>query len=303
MGYVRDEAITRDVGCGVAELEPDPDRPGGWTLRLNGIAQSYVDLTDPRFLEFPYVRCLAHLVDVVAPAGEPLRTLHLGGGALTLPRYVAATRPGSDQRVVEVDAGLIELVLDRLPLDPSWRLEVRRGDAREALAEVGAATVDLIVSDVFDGPRVPAHLTSVEYLALAAAALRPTGVLVVNTGDGGALTFVRAQVATMRAVFPQVCALAGPSVWDGQRFGNVILIASHRRLPVAELADRLVAGRIEQGESLVRFAGDARPVTDETATRSPAPPGHARRAATKPDTGPGASVMSRRPCPPPRDTT
>src|SRR2546423_600544 len=89
---------------GAAALVPDPDRPGGWTLRLDGTPQSYVDTADPAVLHFEYMRRLGSVVDAAAPAGEPLRVLHLGGGALTLARYVAATRPGSTQQVVERDA-------------------------------------------------------------------------------------------------------------------------------------------------------------------------------------------------------
>jgi spermidine synthase len=76
------------------ELVPDPDRPRAWTLVVDGTPQSHVDLDDPRHLEFEYMRRLGHLIDLAAPPARPLRVLHLGAGALTLARYVAATRPG-----------------------------------------------------------------------------------------------------------------------------------------------------------------------------------------------------------------
>ena len=82
------------------ELVPDRDRRSAWTLLVDGTPQSHVDLADPTHLEFEYVRRMASAIDLSAPAGEPLRVLHLGGGGLTLARYVAATRPASPQRVV-----------------------------------------------------------------------------------------------------------------------------------------------------------------------------------------------------------
>jgi hypothetical protein len=88
-------SIVEPVDYGIAELHPDRERPGGWTLLLDGYPQSYVDVGDPGHLEFEYVRRLASVVDLAAPLGEPLSVLHLGGGALTMPRYVAATRPRS----------------------------------------------------------------------------------------------------------------------------------------------------------------------------------------------------------------
>src|ERR1700760_5172054 len=109
-------AVHREVDGGLAELVPDVDRPGSWLLYLGDAPQSQVDLTDPRFLEFEYVQRIAHLLDVAAPEGAPLRVLHLGGGALTLPRYVAATRPGASQLVAGTDGAPLDLVREHLPL-------------------------------------------------------------------------------------------------------------------------------------------------------------------------------------------
>src|SRR5215210_8325350 len=104
------------VTGGTAELLADADRDGSWMLLVNGTPQSHVDLDDPTHLEFEYVRRMGHAIDLAATDGEPIDVLHLGGGALTLPRYVAVTRAGSRQRVVEVDAPLTDLVRTHLPL-------------------------------------------------------------------------------------------------------------------------------------------------------------------------------------------
>ena len=110
-------AVRADIDAGVAELVADAGRPRAWTLRVDGIPQSHVDLDDPLYLEFEYMRRLGHLADLAAPDGQPLRVLHLGGGGLTLARYVAAARPGSSQLAVESDGALVDLVRRRLPLD------------------------------------------------------------------------------------------------------------------------------------------------------------------------------------------
>src|SRR5580700_3878467 len=114
------------------ELLGDLDRPRAWMLLAGGVPQSHVDLDDPLHLELEYIRVLGHLIDLAAPAGAPLRVLHLGGGGLTLARYVAATRPGSRQVAVEADAEVVALVRRRLPLDQrgpgARRVEVRVAD-------------------------------------------------------------------------------------------------------------------------------------------------------------------------------
>ncbi|GAA1398688.1 fused MFS/spermidine synthase [Kitasatospora putterlickiae] len=268
--------LTRAVDSGLAELRPDRDRPAAWSLLIDGAPQSLVDLADPAHLGFEYQRRLGHLVDLVAPPGRPITVLHLGGGALTLARYVAATRPRSRQQVAEIDTALTELVRAELPLERGWQVKVRGADARGVLERTPEGTVDLVIADVFSGARVPAHCTTVEFTALAARALAHGGWYAVNIADGSALPFARSQVATLGAVFPELCLVADPAVLRGKRFGNLVLAAAPTPLPLAELTRRVASdaahGRVEHGRALADFAAGAAPATDATATPSPTPP-------------------------------
>ena len=261
---------------GRAELLRDADRRAAWMLMIDGVPQSHVDLEDPGYLDFEYVRRIGHVIDAAAPAGQPLRVLHLGAGALTLARYVAATRPGSPQLAVEVDAALVDLIRLRLPLDTKVR--VRVGDARTELERLAAARFDVVIADVFAGGRTPAHLTSAEFWAAARRVLRGTGVVAANVADGAPLAHARAQVATARTAFPHACLIADAAVLRGRRFGNLVLAASPGPLPVEALTRRAAGdpmpGRVRHGRDLERFTAGARPVTDATAIPSPAaPPG------------------------------
>jgi len=130
---------------GRAELLRDADRRAAWLLLVDGVPQSHVDLDDPGYLDFEYVRRLGHVIDTALPPGQPLRVLHLGAGALTLARYVAATRPGSPQLAVEVDAALLDLVRLRLPLRA---VRVRVGDARGVLERLRAGSFDVVIADI-----------------------------------------------------------------------------------------------------------------------------------------------------------
>jgi spermidine synthase len=264
------------VDSGTAELVHDPDRPSGWTLVLDGTPQSHVDLADPTYLQFEYVRVLGHVVDLCAEPGRALDVVHLGAGALTLPRYVAATRPGSRQRAFEADAALLELVRRKLPLPTEARLRVRTDDARKGLASLRGDTADLLVSDVYAGARTPAHLTSVEVMQHASRVLRPGGTYAVNLADGPPLTFARAQLATLRSVFAHVCCVADPAVLRHRRFGNLVAVASAEGLPLAELSRRTASDpmptRVLHGAPLERLVGSAPVVTDASAVDSPLPP-------------------------------
>jgi spermidine synthase len=262
------------VGSGVAELVPDPDRADAYTLLVDGAPQSHVDLADPTHLEFEYVRRMAAAVDLIAAPAAPLRVLHLGGGALTLPRYLAATRPGSAQRVVEIDGPLVELVRTALPWDRRIALRVRVADAREAVTASRDGSYDLVVADVFAGARTPAHLTTVEFVREVARVLTPTGWYLANVADGPPLRYARGQVATIRSVLPQACLVADAAVLRGRRFGNLVVLAGHTPPPVAELTRRAAGdwfpGRVEH--DLERFIGGVAPVVDASAVPSPPPP-------------------------------
>ena len=264
------------VAGGTAELLADADRDGSWMLLVEGTPQSHVDLEDPTHLEFEYVRRMGHVLDLAAEPAAPLDVVHLGGGALTLPRYVAVTRPGSRQRVVEIDQQLTDLVREHLPLPRGTRIRVRADDARVGLAALRDGSTDVVVTDVFSGARTPAHLTSVEFAAEVHRVLRPGGLSVANVADGPPLRFARTQVATLRSVFRHVCLLAEPGTLRGRRFGNLVAVASAAALPIDGLVRRCagdpVPSRVVHGADLLRFAGTSRPVHDVDAVDSPEPP-------------------------------
>ena len=282
------------TGQGRAELLRDADRRTAWMLLIDGVPQSHVDTDDPTYLDFEYVRRLGHLIDTHSAGADPaaagaaaraphrlppLHVLHLGAGALTLARYVATTRPGSPQLAVELDAALLDLVRRRLPLPRAvagGRIRVRVGDARAVLEHLPAGSFDVIIADVFAGGRTPAHLTSTEFTAAARRALREGGIFAANVADGRPLGHARAQVATIRAVFPNACLIADATVLRGRRFGNLVLAGSTREFRIDTLT-RLTAsdpmpGRVLSGYDLTSFAAGAKPVTDTTAQPSPAAP-------------------------------
>ncbi|WP_067280931.1 spermidine synthase [Streptomyces jeddahensis] len=269
-------AVVAEVDGGLAELIPDPDRVRGWTLLVDGAPQSHVDLDDPAYLAFEYQRRLGHVIDLVAPPGKPVQAVHLGGGAFTLARYVAATRPRSTQQIAERDAALVQLVRGELPLDPGARIRVRSADARAVLAKIPDGWADVVIADVFSGARTPAHLTSTEFLHEVRRVLGPGGWYAANLADGPPLAHLRGQIATAAAVFPELALVADPTVLRGKRFGNAVLVASSLPLPVAELTRRAASdphpGRVEHGRTLADFTGGAAAVTDASAVASPAPP-------------------------------
>ena len=259
-----------------AKLVPDRAYARAFTLRVGRTDQSYVDLDDPRRLEFDYVQQMAAVIDGLAEPPERLRVIHIGGAALTLPRYVAATRPRSAQLVLEPDLELTAFVRTHLPLPARSGIKVRGVDGRTGIAELRDGYADLLIVDAFVGPRTPAELTTAEFLADARRALSDAAVMILNLTDRGPLGYARRVLAGLVEIFPATLLMAESSTLKGRRFGNVILVGSTRPLPTGEIAAR--AGRapfpyrVLHGARLVQLLAGARPFTDSDAEASPAPP-------------------------------
>jgi hypothetical protein len=264
------------VRFGTAELLADADRPSGWLLSVDGIAQSYVDLDDPTHLEFDYVRRMGDVIDCLGEGNEPLDALHLGGAGCTVPRYLAATRPGSRQLVFDADGELIELVREQLDLRSVPQLRVRICDGRAGVGTRREDSADLVIADVFERATMPGGLATVEFSTDVARVLRPGGTYLINIADGPGLVFTRRAAATVATVFPHVLLLAEPGVLRGRRFGNVVLAASAVELPVAAVAGRAASAafpaRCVAGAELTAFRGKAKPLTDAAPMTSPVPP-------------------------------
>ncbi len=254
------------MDSGRAELVPDGDGQRGWTLLVNGVPSSHVDLDDPTRLDFEYVRWFADAVDVLAPAGEPLRVTHLGGAGCTFARYVAATRPGSRQVVLEVDAAVLELAKRAFGLRSGPRLRLRVADARAGLADLPDGGQDVVVRDAFSGASVPSHLTTAEFLVEVRRVLAPGGLYLANLADNPKLALARREAATALASFAHVALVAEPGHLNGRRYGNVVLAGSDADLPEAALVRRLASGAVrarllDTGE-VSAFASGYRPLRD-----------------------------------------
>jgi spermidine synthase len=229
----------------------DPERPTGRLLRQGDMDASYVDLADPRHLEFDYLRWMATVVEATGARD----VLHVGGAGCALARALAAGRPGLHQEVVEVDAAVVELARTHLGLRRTRGLRVRTGDGRAAVAARGDASADAVLVDAFVGARVPRHLATAEALEDVARVLRPHGVVALNVVDARGLPDTRAIAAGLQGAFATVIALGPSAIVHGRRSGNVVLVAAVGALPLERIRARAAADR---APALLLDAGEVR---------------------------------------------
>ncbi|WP_432877667.1 fused MFS/spermidine synthase [Kribbella sp. CA-245084] len=243
-----------------ARVVADPGREGGRTLYLDQLRHSYVDLDDPTYLEFEYIKNFAAAINGSWPEQRPLDVLHVGGGGLTMPRYLTATRPGSKHQVYEIDPAVVELDKKELGVQTGPDLAVTVKDGRLGVRDEATDSRDLVLMDAFSGQSVPWHLTTRELITDVRRVLRPDGVYLINVIDHGPARFARAEFRTLQAVFPYV----GLIVRTSGSGGNLVLIASDRPLDVPAISERLEPG-MELQDNPAAFAGNAPVLTDDYA--------------------------------------
>ena len=250
------------AAAGDLVVQRDAARASGRLLRLGDMDASYVDLADPRHLEFDYLRRMRDLVEAL----RARRVIHVGGGAGALARALAVSDRERRQDVVEVDPDVLAFAREHLGLRRAPGLRVRQVDGRAFLAGRRDGSADAILVDAFVGARVPRHLVTAEALADAARVVAPDGALAVNVVDAPPLNDARAIAAGLLDVFAVVAALAAGPVLRGRRAGNVVLVAAHGPLPLERLrsrasADPSPAALLAPGDALA-FAGGTPPWRD-----------------------------------------
>jgi spermidine synthase len=137
--------------------------------------------------------------------------------------------------VFELDPGVVALARTHLRLRATPKLRVKVGDAGDLLPAKPDACADLVIGDAFDGPHVPARLSTAEFVAHVKRVLRSSGVYALNVIDVPPLDEARAHAALLRDAFANVLWIAPPGVLRARAPGNVVLLASDGELPVAAL--------------------------------------------------------------------
>jgi spermidine synthase len=254
-----------------AVVVTDPDRASGRVLLLDGAPHSYVDLADPTYLDWDYAKAVASAIDTAYPEGRPLRVYHIGGGGLTLPRYLEQVRPRTASLVSEIDPGVVKIDTDQFKLTTDQGIEVRVEDARLGIGRLANNSQDLVLGDAFGGVSVPWHLTTREMVHEVARVVTDDGLYVINLLDYGQLDFARAEVATLSEVFDHVAlATEADTLTHGEKAGgNLVVIASNSPFDVASIVTRISERGADwdviSGAELAAWTGDAAVLTDDYA--------------------------------------
>ena len=261
------------IDTGLAEIESDPYGANRYILKVNGVPSSHVDLDDPGYLDFEYMRWMEPIFVEGYPPEDydgrtlKLRVLHLGGGGCSMARWVASRYENARQVVVELDAKLAELVRTNFQVPRAPLVRLRVGDAAQVLPTLSEDSRDVIIRDVFAGSTTPRQLTTVGYAREAQRVLDAGGVYILNCGDTADLAGARAEAATLLSVFKHVALIADPPMLKGRRYGNIVFLAGDEPLALGPAFERSLRtaplpAQLVSGAAVARFAGSATPIED-----------------------------------------
>jgi len=210
-------------------------RDTGVLLLLDETESSWIDLRDPTHLDFEYLQQMDAVLSCLRGRSAPVRAVHLGGAGCALARAWAASRPGSQQLAVEIDAILAQKVREWFDLPRSPQLRIRVGDAAQVVRTLRTGEWDVVVRDVFARGLVPPACTGRGFLAECRRALAPGGIYLANS-VAPPRDAVAAELAHLRELFGAALVVADPAVIRGRRPGNLVLVARAQPWTEEELA-------------------------------------------------------------------
>jgi spermidine synthase len=204
-------------------------------LFLDRMIHSYTSLDNPTKLIYGYEQIYAEVTAYRAQRDNHLRTLFIGGGGYTFPRYMETVYPDSDIHVIEIDPGVTQVAHDLLGLSQDTEIVTYNEDARLFLEREPTDAYDLIMGDAFNDFSVPYHLTTKEFNDRVHAWLKDDGLYVVNIIDGPWGHFLRAYIHTLRQTFRHVYLVLKIESWRRSPRSTPVIIASDTPLDLTSL--------------------------------------------------------------------
>ncbi len=241
------------------------------SLVLDHLIHSYTDLNDPFYLEYEYIRMYEEVVRWQANRRRSFRTLSIGGGGYTFPRFLEAKYPDAEMTVVEIDPEITRVAQTYLGVPKNTRIRSFNEDARWFIMNCReSGTFDFIFGDAFNDLSIPYHLTTREFALELKRLLKPDGLLLANVIDsfkkGG---FMPAYLHTLEEVFGKgnVHLLVLTPDTDQIGISTCVIVASPQGLDMNDFVrtikkreDQEMTSHVMPSEKLQQYLKERRPI-------------------------------------------
>jgi spermidine synthase len=250
------------------QVKKHPPREGSEpveALVLDHLVHSLNNVRDPMYLDYEYLRIYEEVVRWHAGAsGRPFKSLFIGGGGYTFPRFLEARYPGAGVDVVEIDPEVTKTARLYLGVPDDTRIKSYNEDGRWFVMNCREkASYDFIFGDAFNDISIPYHLTTVEFNRMCAELLKPDGILMTNIIDSFEKgLFMPAYIRTLEEVFGKGKVHILTISPERKGISTCVIVASRKDLDLADFARVATEGKkkmssnVFSGPSLQQYLQD-----------------------------------------------
>lgn len=204
------------------------------TLILDNLIHSYVDLDNPLYVEYEYERIYADVLKWRFKEDGAFKSLTIGGGGYTFPRYMEITYPKAHIDVAEIDPQVTRVVYEHLNMPKNTKITTYNTDGRWYVMNC-KEKYDLVFTDAYNDISIPYHLTTKEFAAQIKNIMNPNAILMSNIIDNfqkGA--FLPSYIKTLREVFGKknVYLISVNPNFRETRISTFIVLASNGDLDI-----------------------------------------------------------------------
>lgn len=205
-------------------------------LVLDNLVHSYNSLENPMHIEYEYERIYSDVLKWKYKKDELFKTLTIGGGGYTFPRYMELYYPKAQIDVVEIDPEVTKIVHDQLKLPKDTRIRSFNEDGRWHVMGT-REKYDVVFTDAYNDLSIPYHLTTKEFLQQIKDIMTPSGIVMSNIIDNFQKgLFLPSYIKTLRAVFgdKNVYLISVSPNFRETRISTFIVIASVSHLDMKD---------------------------------------------------------------------
>ena len=220
---------------------------------LDNLIHSYVCLEDPLHIEYEYERIYSDVLKWKFKKDENFKSLTIGGGGYTFPRYMEVVYPKAQIDVVEIDPEVTNIVYKHLGLSADTRIKSFNTDGRWFVMNC-KEKYDLIFTDAYNDLSIPYHLTTKEFVAQLKSILNPDGLIMSNIIDNFQVgAFLPSYIRTLREVFgpKNVYLLSVSPNFENTRISTFIVIAGNGNLDIKDFDAHVKSNLRDNSTSVV----------------------------------------------------
>lgn len=220
-------------------IAQESEHPGRLYMHLDKLVHSTTMKGNPLELHYGYERIYANVTRLLLGGRTDPRTLTIGGGGYTFPKFLETVYPESYNVVVEIDPAVTRAAIAAFELPANHKMTILHEDGRVYLQRLAqkkklgepAETFDFVYLDVFNDYSVPYQLTTIEAIRIVNDALTPGGAFLMNmidTYQDG--RFLGTMLATLAATFPEVYAFSeGRPAPDQPSVRNTFILVGSKK--------------------------------------------------------------------------